>query len=741
MLPLLRPLRRGPWPRVGALLWLAQVLAAAPAVAIEGRVTNERTGQPVARAEVTILGRPGAVRTDADGRFVLKPAPPVPFEVLVILPGERLTRPVLVEQLPASGVLEIAVAPVVEETLTVTAGAAPDIETTAGNATALIPGLEIQTRQPANLTQALESVAGVSTVSEGHAAVPAIRGLARGRTLILLDGARVSSDRRVGPSATYLDPFVLDAVEVARGPGSVAYGSDAFGGVIYARTRQVAPGAKFGGRVVGALGAGIPQERVAVELSKGLARGGLLVQAHYRDFDDYDSPQGEVYNSGATDKGMLVHGQHALGRGVLSAVWQSDFGSDIGRPRNNSRTVRFYYPTEDSHRFTANYEIPDLGGFQKVAVNTFLGSYRQVTDQDRFATATRGRTLERADYSANDFQVRGSGERFVGDARLEVGIDTNGRYDVEALDTIVDYTLSGDVARRVDSVSIESARRTNAGAYATLEAAVSPRATLAGGVRADYVGSRNTGGYFGDRATDEAAVSGSGSVTLGPWAGVAFTAQVSSGFRDPTVSDRYYRGPTGRGFITGNPDLEPERSLQFDTGVRYTSPRLRAGVFFYQYRIDDLIERYQTAPDFFFFRNRGRARIRGLEAEAQWQLASSTLDVVASLSRGEALDDDTPLDDIAPATLSLGLKQPVGSRAFVSARAAFYGEDDRPGPTEVRMPGYTVIDVLGSVEITRPLSLNLNVRNLLDRTYPASPDARAVPAPGLNAVLTANVRF
>ena len=136
--------------------------------------------------------------------------------MLVILPGERFTKPVLVETVPADGLLEVRISALVDETVTVTAGTAPDIEATMANATTLLPSREIQNRQPANLTQALETVAGVSTVSEGHAAVPAIRGLARGRTLILLDGARVTSDRRVGPSATFLDPFVLDAASRLR---------------------------------------------------------------------------------------------------------------------------------------------------------------------------------------------------------------------------------------------------------------------------------------------------------------------------------------------------------------------------------------------------------------------------------------------------------------------------------------------------------------------------------------------
>ncbi len=230
-----------------------------------------------------------------------------------------------------------------DETVTVTAGTAPDIEATMANATTLLPSQEIQTRQPANLTQALETVAGVSTVSEGHAAVPAIRGLARGRTLILLDGARVTSDRRVGPSATFLDPFVLDGIEIARGPGSVAYGSDAFGGVIYARTRRIDPAAPLAGRVVGALGAGAPQGRIGAEISKGLGKGGIALQAHYRDFDDYRSPQGDVFNSGATDQGFLARGEYELGKGLLGASWQSDFGSaSAGRgttPRPSASTI------------------------------------------------------------------------------------------------------------------------------------------------------------------------------------------------------------------------------------------------------------------------------------------------------------------------------------------------------------------------------------------------------------------
>ena len=68
------------------------------------------------------------------------------------------------------------------ESLTVS-GSAPSITSSPAAGTTTVSGRDIAVRQPSNLMQALENVAGVNQVSEGQAAVPAIRGLARGRTL------------------------------------------------------------------------------------------------------------------------------------------------------------------------------------------------------------------------------------------------------------------------------------------------------------------------------------------------------------------------------------------------------------------------------------------------------------------------------------------------------------------------------------------------------------------------------
>ena len=706
----------------------------------DGRLVQQTTGAPVAGATVSIAGMTGSARTDKDGRFTWTPAPRPPFQVIVVLASGEVARPVIVETLK-EGTTAIELRGITDEAVTVL-GAAPSIDASPGSATTMLSATQIVQRNPEHLMQALETVPGINQVSEGHAAVPAVRGLARGRTLFLIDGGRVTAERRVGPSATFLDPTSIEGIDVARGPGSVAYGSDAFGGVVSVRTRRAEPGSPLRARFSGTVGAGVPEARGSFEVSKGLAGGGVLVQAHVRNAEDYDSPDGEVFNSGWEDQGMLLNFTHTVGAGLFSAGWQSDFGRNVERPRNNSRTVRFYYPFENSHRFTASYQTSEVAGFRQIAFTTFIGSYDQRTDQDRFATATTGRSIERADVSANDFHVKGSAERQLGKGRLEFGVDVNGRYDLEALDIIQAFDLAGSMTRDTTNVSVENAHRVDTGLFLQAEAPLGSYTRVSGGIRGDRVTTENTGGYFGDRSTDHSAASGFAAVSVTPLQRFTVTAQLSRGFRDPVLSDRYFRGPSGRGFITGNPDLEPETSVQFDLGARYAAPRAQVGVFFYNYRITDLIERYQAQTDFFFFRNRGRAQLRGFEVEARSDLGKGySIEVGTQISRGRALDDNAALDDISPVTFSLLGRKQFTDGIYALARLGVYAKDDRPGPSEVAAPGATLIDAGGGWRVVRGLELRAHLRNLLNETYYASPDPRFVLAPGRSASLTVAVQF
>ena len=262
------------------------ITLSAPAAALEGRLLLP-DGRAAAQHEVAVVGRSGAVRTDVEGHFRLVPDPVPPFTLLVTSPDGEFYSPIEVSSLGAR--LDATLVPAYRESLTVASGIAPGLEAPPAAGTVLLGREDLEQRRPQHVADALSGVAGSSITGEGPDAVPVLRGMARGRTLILIDGGRVTTERRAGPSATFYDPFAAGTVEVARGPGSVAYGSDAFGGVIDVRspdpdidrrTLRYDAASWRGGREENAAG---------VQASTPLGDGALLGQIHAREAEDGES--------------------------------------------------------------------------------------------------------------------------------------------------------------------------------------------------------------------------------------------------------------------------------------------------------------------------------------------------------------------------------------------------------------------------------------------------------------------
>ena len=700
---------------------------------------DRRSGASIAGAEIAISGLPGTVRTGPDGRFVWSPDPPAPFVVLVILPSGRFAKPVRIAE--QREVVEIYVEPVLAETVSVS-GAAPSVDAPAGASATLVSALDIERRAPANLMGALENVPGVSAVAEGQNAVPAIRGLARGRTLLLLDGTRLFSERRAGPSVSFLAPETLDRIDVVRGPASVAYGSDAFGGVISLVTPRAAPGAPFGARLAATYGTGLPASRIEAELTIPLGtRGSVVVLGRHRTAGDYSSPDGTVPNSAWHDSGGLVRASLLAG-GLWTASWQGDFTRDSGLPRSDVATLRVTTPFERSHRALVTFDRADVPGLGNVSVTAVVGNYEQRLDQDRLPAPGRPRRIDRADIDGTDVELRGASRFSIRDVRVTAGADVTERRDLHAHDIGIVFNMAGLVTSTTDNTSIASARRRDTGGFAQARVPVGSQVTFSIGGRIDRVRSENIDGYFGDRAVSHTAGSGFAAVVLKPWTSVSVAAQISRGFRDPTLSDRFFRGPVGRGFIVGNPDLAPERSMQVDLTARYSQTRWSAGAAYYHYDISDLIERYQSGADTFLFRNRGLAAIRGVEIEGSLEMfKATTIEASGAVGRGRAHEDGAALDDIAPPRLIMQVKQAIGSRVFLSARLAAVHRDTRPGPSEVATPGFTEAGATATVRVLPQVDVHVATANLLNQRYYSSPSSRAVLAAGRSARVTVVIQY
>lgn len=84
-----------------------------------------------------------------------------------------------------------------------------------------------------NIIEALNKVPGLSSVNSGpNIAKPFIRGLGMNRVLTLFDGVRQEGQQWGEEHGVEIDQFLIDRIEVVKGPASLIYGSDALAGVI-----------------------------------------------------------------------------------------------------------------------------------------------------------------------------------------------------------------------------------------------------------------------------------------------------------------------------------------------------------------------------------------------------------------------------------------------------------------------------------------------------------------------------
>jgi iron complex outermembrane receptor protein len=696
--------------------------------------------KPLAGAHVTVVGSPGSWIADGQGLVNLEPAPDLPCILIIARADGVALKPLTIVDWTDESPLRLVIG-AVGGTVDVVGGVISDLELPPAAAATILGRDEIDQRVPRSLTDVLVTVPGAGKTGEGRSVVPSLRGLPKHRTLILLDDGRLTTERRAGASATFLDPDTLGEIEVIRGPGSVAYGSDAFGGIIRARSRM--PGtAPDGVGVRYALeGAeGTPGWGAAADVEAPVAGGGLLVGAHVRDYSDYTSPEGEVFDTRWESWGTRAAWHRVVGRGVLRVGWRLDRAEDVGKPNPRSRTKRRFYPLEESNRLNLGFEQPLQGAWKRLSATVAWDSYRLVLDKDSLDESLDVLQRKQSDTRANDVEFRLEVERSVGKARLVMGANVASRYGLEAFSSVFEPTSGGELEETFREKTIDDASSLDSGFFGALRGELGP-VRLSGGLRLDLVRTSNSGGYFGDHSTSDEALSGyfGGAIDLAE--NLELTLQVARGFRDALLSDRYYRGETGRGFITGNPDLGPETSNQLDLSLRYRSGSWVLNAFGYLYRIEDLIERYKDTGDY-FFRNRGEGEIRGLELEAARSLSASlSLHLGAWWLDGEILDDHSPVDDIPAPGLSVVLRdsRPQGLRWMV--RGAAYARHDDPGPSEQIVPGYAVLDGAIGWAFSEKLQLQLLGRNLLDKAYLGSADEDSVLAPGRSFTLTLRGRL
>ncbi|HSA96594.1 MAG TPA: TonB-dependent receptor plug domain-containing protein, partial [Acidobacteriota bacterium] len=269
---------------LGATAWAAE---------IKGTVVSPAQN-PVAGA--VILHRASGLKTEtaADGSFalhvpdgervVLEVIHPDYYEREFLLGPRGLDRPV---------VLVLTALIKQKEEVIVTALRYPEPSMKVPAASAIVSGEALAEKIAPNINDALQDISGVSTIGTGaFSLVPTIRGLARRRVLYLIDGARLESDRRTGPNASFVSPEDIDRIEVLRSPSSVFYGSDAIGGVIHILTRSPRFDGALHGRLLTSYATVNGEKGVGFALEGSSRTWGFSLSFHSEDAGLYRIPGG-----------------------------------------------------------------------------------------------------------------------------------------------------------------------------------------------------------------------------------------------------------------------------------------------------------------------------------------------------------------------------------------------------------------------------------------------------------------
>lgn len=246
------------------ILLIPQCLAAQAGGEVTGRVTDKASGQPLAGAQVSILGTTIRALTNQDGRYHVAGVPAGQQPVRVAIIGYGTTTQLVTVTAGAPATLDFAVDQVPYGLDAVTITATGDQAVREQGTVAHSVDLKGRTEQTvvSNLSDALNStVPGVLVQSSGGTSGTGTRIRIRGSNsvslsnepVLIVDGIRVENGAQsisvgVGgqqPSRLNdISPQDLEAVQVISGPATSAlYGTDAANGGIIMRTRRGQPGA------------------------------------------------------------------------------------------------------------------------------------------------------------------------------------------------------------------------------------------------------------------------------------------------------------------------------------------------------------------------------------------------------------------------------------------------------------------------------------------------------------------
>ena len=324
-------------------------------------------------------------------------------------------------------------------------------------------------------------------------------------------------------------------------------------------------------------------------------------------------------------------------------------------------------------------------------------------------------------------------------------------------------TVSGDVVTRlVRGRYPDGAGYSSYGAFVQDAVHLSETFRMVGGLRysrfaADFrLPLDEAGTTWNDREQTFGALCGSLGLMAHVAPGLTVNANLGQAFRAPNLSDIGKLGESkGNVWEAPNTDLEPERLVSVDLGLRMDLPGFYASASIYYAEVSDLVASadatYLGSPEYLFGgnvykvkskQNIGEATLKGMEAEMDWTLGRGwAFRANVTVPYGQNTTLDEPVGGVPPAFGLAGLrwfKGPVTVEAYarLAAKQDRLSADDLddsripPGGT----PGWQTLNIRTAWQATENLRVQAALENLLDQNY--REHGSGINASGRNAILS-----
>lgn len=594
-----------------------------------------------------------------------------------------------------------------------------------------------------NLSATLSGQAGVDVMHSGPwSEKVVIRGLT-GHNLILVDGLRLDVLRDYGSHAPLLDVDQIERIEIIRGPASVQYGSDAVAGVVNIITQKfLAHPAVWAVQV----SAGMDYASANRQFSQNATLSAKYHQWQWtsrlsnRKAEDLRTPAGTLNNTAYSGyeinsklKYVFSTHHHFTLAGHLNRT--DEAGVPINQFAQRARFLKYdrdritadyvvqnhdlaqlnvrssFYMQQEERNFDAYlYHVPQGAN----SVNNLLNANRYVNTQGGFVQASFMPFKRNLVTAGFDGYMESDNTRRLSDA---VVTDSYGQVLMDPPPDLTPPTPKSD--------------RKGLGVFLEDEWTPVPNLTLNTGIRADQVLSRadGTAGTLVEKSlakTDRDYCGHIGAVVRLK-DGLRFTANLGRAFKVPTLQQRFFKGAAQVGFLTGDPELRSEISLNIDLGLKWETRLTSGEISVFRNRVHDFIvmNPVDVEAGKYVYANVGLAELVGGEVQGLVRLTRAfSVSVSGAYVCGEDVRLNRPLPQIAPLKGTIGLRyEAPANQCWVEASSIFVADQNRNAENELRTPGYGLLNFSTGLHLNAllplhyPVYLTLNGRNLLDRSY------------------------